>query len=39
MWYAMMLTGHRPALPAVRWLAALGTLAAGRYNRLPVKHA
>ena len=34
MWYATMLTGHQPAVPAVRWLAALGTLAAGRYHRL-----
>ena len=42
MWYATMLTGHRPAVPGVRtarWLAALGTLAAGRYSRLPADHA
>ena len=42
MWYATMLTGQRLAVPGIRtarWLAALGTLAASRYNRLPVDHA
>ena len=42
MWYTTMLTGHRPAVPGIRtarWLAALGTLASGRYSRLPADDA
>ena len=39
MWYVPMLTGRQPAVPAGRWLAALGTLAAGRYRRLTMSHA
>ena len=42
MWYATMLTGHRPAVPGIpsaRWLAALGTLVAGRFHHLPARHA
>jgi hypothetical protein len=39
MWYVPMLTGRQPAVPAGRWLAALDTLVAGRYGRLPMSHA
>ena len=39
MYYAMLLTGHQPVVRTGRWLAALGTLVAGRYSRRPVSHA
>ncbi len=39
MFYALLLTGHQPAVRTGHWLAALGTLAAGRYSRRPVSHA
>jgi hypothetical protein len=39
MFYATLLTGHQPTIPTTgRWLAALGTLAAGRYSGRPVSH-
>ena len=40
MWYAIMLTGQRPTVPVGQgWISRLGTLAAARFDRLPLGRA